>query len=138
MLCNRLHKFETILSQVMTFEIWNPTFKNIGNRLHAHGNQLLLCKIVIKLFWAFGNRLLPYGNRLEESKNSGKRFFFEKFFGTNCAIKSFLWNLFLIVGNWSRRHWLWFCLVVGLILWKTMLRYDTWYFLALFLLMIVR
>ena len=34
----------------MTLEIWNPTFKNIGNRLHAHGNQLLLCKIVIKLF----------------------------------------------------------------------------------------
>jgi len=34
----------------VTLEIWNPTFKNIGNRLHAHGNRLLLCKTVIKLF----------------------------------------------------------------------------------------
>jgi len=50
MLCNRLHKFENVLSQVVTLEIWNPTFNNIGNRLHAHGNRLLLCKTVIKLF----------------------------------------------------------------------------------------
>ena len=50
MLCTRLHKFENVLSQVVTHEIWNPTFKNIGNRLHAHGNRLLLCKTVIKLF----------------------------------------------------------------------------------------
>ena len=50
MLCNLLHKFENVLSQVVTFEIWNPTFKNIGNRLHTHGNRLLLCKTVIKLF----------------------------------------------------------------------------------------
>jgi len=80
MLCNLLHRFENVLSQVVILEIWNSTFKNIGNRLHAHGNRLLLCKTVIKLFWASGNRLLPYGNRLLESKNSGKRFFFEKFF----------------------------------------------------------
>ena len=90
MLCNRLHKFENVLSQVVTLEIWNPAFKNIGNQLHAHGNRLLLCKIVIKLFWASHNRLLPYGNRLLGSKNSGKRFFFEKFFWKNCDIQSFL------------------------------------------------
>jgi len=76
----------------VTFEIWNSIFKKIGNRLHAHGNRLLLCKTVIKLFWASGNRLLPYGNWLPESKNSGKRFFFEKFFWTSCAIQSFLWK----------------------------------------------
>ena len=40
------------------------------------------------MFWVSGNRLLPYGNRLPESKNSGKRFFFEKFFWTKCAIQS--------------------------------------------------
>ena len=89
-LCNRLHYFENILSHVVTLEIWNSTFKNIGNLLHAHGNRLLLCKTVIKLFWTSGNRSLPYGNRLPESKNSGKRFFFEKFFWTSCAIQSFL------------------------------------------------
>jgi len=50
MLCNQLHKFENVLSQVVTFKIWNPMFKNIGNRLHAHDNRLLLCKTVIKLF----------------------------------------------------------------------------------------
>ena len=90
MLCNRLYKFENVLSQVMTLAIWNPTLKNIGNWLHAHGNRLLLCKTVIKLFWASGNRLLPYGNRLPKSKNSGKRFFFEKFFWKNYAIQYFL------------------------------------------------
>jgi len=97
MLCNWLHKFENVLSQVVTLEIWNSMFKNIGNRLHAHGNRLLLCKIVIKLFWASCNRLLPYGNRLPESKNSGKRFFFEKFFWTNCDIQSFLWKILFIL-----------------------------------------
>jgi len=50
MLCNWLHKFENVISQVVTLEIWNPMFKNIGNQLHAHGNWLLLCKTVIKLF----------------------------------------------------------------------------------------
>jgi len=39
---------------------------------------------------ATGNRLLPSGNRLLESKTLGKRFFFEKLFWTNCAIQSFL------------------------------------------------
>ena len=68
MLCNRLHKFENVLSQVMTFEIWSPTFKNIGNRLHAQGNRLLLCKSVLKRMLATGNRLLSSGNRLPESK----------------------------------------------------------------------
>jgi len=81
------------LSQVVTLEIWNSTFKNIGNRLHAHGNRLLLCKTIIKLFWASGNRLLPYGNQLPESKNFGKRFFFWK----NCAIQSFLWKILFIL-----------------------------------------
>jgi len=90
MLCNQLDKFENVLSQVVTLEILNSTLKNICNQLHAHGNRLLLCKTVIKLFWASCNRLLPYGNRLPESKNSGKIFFFEKFFWTNCAIQSFL------------------------------------------------
>ena len=96
-LCNRLHYFENILSHVVTLEIWNSTFKNIGNLLHAHGNRLLLCKTVIKLFWTSGNRSLPYGNRLPESKNSGKRFFFEKLFWTNCAIQSFLWKILFIL-----------------------------------------
>jgi len=31
------------------------------------------------MFWASGNRLLPYGNRLPESKNFGKKIFLEKF-----------------------------------------------------------
>jgi len=97
MLCNRLHKFENVLPQVVTLEIWNSTFKNIGNELHAHGNRLLLCKSVLKLFWASGNRLLLSGNRLPESKNSGKRFFFEKFFWKNCAIQSFLWKILFIL-----------------------------------------
>ena len=97
MLCNRLHKFENILSQGVTLEIWISMFKNIGNRLHAHGNRLLLCKSIIKLFWASGNRLRPSGNRLPESKNSGKRFFFENFFWTNCAIQSFLWKILFIL-----------------------------------------
>ena len=39
---------------------------------------------------ATGNWLLPSGNRLPESKTLGKRFFFEKFFWTNCVIQSFL------------------------------------------------
>ena len=40
---------------------------------------------------ATGNRLLPSGNWLPESKKTlGKRFLFEKFFWTNCAIQSFL------------------------------------------------
>ena len=100
-------------------EVWNSTFKNIDNRLHAHGNQLLLCKTVIKLFWASGNRLLPYGNRLPESKNSGKRFFFEKFFWTNCAIlfssspsflqkafqETYSWALFSREGLLGCKHW---------------------------------
>jgi len=34
---------------------------------------------------ATGNRLLPSGNRLPESKTLGKRFFFEQ----NCAIQYF-------------------------------------------------
>jgi len=51
MLCNQLHKFENVLSQVVTLEIWNPTFRNIGNRLYAHGNRLLLCKSVWKECW---------------------------------------------------------------------------------------
>ena len=39
MLYNRLHKFENVLSQVVTLEIWNPNVqKNIGNRLHGHGD----------------------------------------------------------------------------------------------------
>ena len=80
MLCNWLHKFENVLSQVMTHEIWNLTFKNIGNRLHAHGNRLLLCKIVIKLF---GLLVIDYqgSNRLPESKNSGKDFSLKNYFG---------------------------------------------------------
>ena len=45
MLCNQLHKFENDLSQVVTIEIWNSTFKNISNRLHAHGNRLLVSDI---------------------------------------------------------------------------------------------
>ena len=97
-LCNQLHYFENILSQVVTHEIWNSTSKNIGNRLRAHGNRLWHCKTVIKLFWTSGNRLLPYGNRLPESKSSSKRFFFKKFFWTNCSIQSFLWkSLFILI-----------------------------------------
>ena len=49
-LCNQLHYFENILSQVVTLEIWNSTFKKIGNRLHAHDNWLLLCKTVKNCF----------------------------------------------------------------------------------------
>ena len=45
-----------------------------------------------KTVWASGNRLLPYGNRLPKSKNSGKRFFFEKFFWKNCVIQSFIFK----------------------------------------------
>jgi len=97
MLYNRLHKFENVLSQVVTLEIWNPTFKNIGNRLHEHGNWLLLCKIVIKLF---GLLVIDYCLMVidyQRVKTLVKRFFFEKLFWTNCAIQSFLWKILFIL-----------------------------------------
>jgi len=97
MLCNRLNKFKNVLSQIVTLEIWNSMFKNISNWLYSHGNRLLLCKSIIKLFWASGNRLRPSSNRLSESKNFCKRFFFEKLFWTNCTIQSFLWKILFIL-----------------------------------------
>jgi len=97
-LCNRLHKFKNILSQVVTLEIWNLTLKNIGNWLHGHGNRLLLCKIVIKLFGLLVINYYLMVIDYQRVKTLIKRFFFEKFFWTNCAIQSFLWkNLFILI-----------------------------------------
>jgi len=72
--------------------------KKIGNRLHAHGNQLLLCKTVIKLFWASGNRLLPYGNRLPESKNFDKDFSLKNSFGQIVLFNLFFEKFFLYLS----------------------------------------
>ena len=84
----------------MTLKIWNSTFKNSGNRLHAHGNRLLLRKIVIKMFWASSNRLQPHGYQLPKSKNFGKRFFIEKFFWRNCVVQSFLLKKIFLYLSW--------------------------------------
>ena len=119
MLCNRLHKFENVLSQVVTLEIWNSTFKNIGNRLHAHGNRLLLCKTIITLFRA----LLFYGNRLLESKKSSKIFFFEKFFWTNCAIQSFLWKKIFLYLSW---YFSWSSCISWVFSWILILDLSLW------------
>ena len=45
------------------------------------------------MFWASSNWLLPYGNRLPESKNSGKRYFLKNSLGQFCAVQSFLWKI---------------------------------------------
>jgi len=92
-LCNRLHYFKNILSQVVTFEIWNSTFKNIGNRL-------LLCKTIIKLFWASGNRLLPYGNRFDYQrvKTMVKDFSLKNSFGQIVLFNLFFEKFFLYLS----------------------------------------
>jgi len=85
MLCNRLHKFENVLSQVVTLEIWNPTFKNIDNRLHALGNRLLLCKIVIKLF---GLLVINY----QRVKSLVKDFSLEKLWYSIFSLKKYFYT----------------------------------------------
>jgi len=98
MLCNRLHKFENILSQVVTLEIWNPMFKNIGNRLHAHGNRLLLCKTVIKLF---GLLVIDYCLRVinyQRVKTLVKDFSLKNSFGKIMLFNIFFWkNIFILI-----------------------------------------
>ena len=47
------------------------------------------------MFWASGNRLLPYGNRLPESKNSGKRFSLKNSFGQIVLFNLFFEKFFL-------------------------------------------
>jgi len=73
---------------LLKFEIQH--LKNIGNQLHAHGNWLQLCKIVIKLFGLLVIDCCLMVIDYQRVKNSGKRFFFEKFFWTNYVIQSFL------------------------------------------------
>jgi len=90
MSCNRLHKFENILLQVVTLEIWNPMFKNIGNWLHSHGNRLLLCKTVIKLFGLLVINYCLMVIDYQRVKTLVKDFSLIKFFWTNCVIQSFL------------------------------------------------
>jgi len=97
-LCNRLHYFENILSQVMSLEIWNSTFKNIGNRLHVHGNRLLLCKTVIKLFWASGNRLLPMVIDYQRVKTLVKDFSLKNSFGQIVLFNLFFEKFFLYLS----------------------------------------
>jgi len=99
-LCNRLHKFETVLSQVVTLEIWNLNVQNIGNRLHAHGNWLLLCKSVWKECWLLVIDYCFQVINYPRVKLFGKRFFFEKFFWTNCAIQSFLLKKIFLYLSW--------------------------------------
>jgi len=98
MLCNRLHKFENVLSQVVTLEIWNPKFKNVGNRLHAHGNQLLFCKIVIKLF---GLLVIDYCLLVidyQKVKTLVKYFSLKNSFGQIVLFNIFFWkNLFILI-----------------------------------------
>jgi len=50
----------------------------------------------LKRMLATGNRLLPSGNRLPESKTLGKRFFFEKFSWTKLCYSIF-WKTLLIL-----------------------------------------
>ena len=56
--------FENVLSLVVTLEIWNLTFYNIGNRLHDYGNRLQLCKSVLKRMLATSNQLPVFLNVL--------------------------------------------------------------------------
>jgi len=97
-LCNWLHKFENILLQVVTLEIWNSTFKNIGNRLHAHGNRLLLCKTVIKLF---GLLVIDYCLMVidyQRVKTMVKDFSLKNSFGQIMLFNLFFWkNLFILI-----------------------------------------
>jgi len=104
MLCNRLHKFENVLSQVVTLEIWNPTFKNISNRLHAHGNRLLLCKTIIKLF---GLLVIDYCLMVidyKRVKTLVKDFSLKNSFGQIVLFNLFLKKIFLYLSwcfSWS-------------------------------------
>ena len=98
MLCNQLHKFENALSQVVTLEIWNPTFKKIGNRLHAHGNRLLPCKTIIKLF---GLLVIDYCLLVidyQRVKTLVKDFSLKNSFGQIVLFNLFFWkNLFILI-----------------------------------------
>jgi len=89
-LCNRLHKFENVLSQVVTLEIWNPTFKNIGNRL-------LLCKTVIKLFGLLVIDYCLLVTDYQSVKTLVKDFSLKKFFWTNFQFFFFWKNLFILI-----------------------------------------
>ena len=97
-LCNRLHYFENILSHVVTLEIWNSTFKNIGNRLHAHGNRLLPCKTIIKLF---GLLVIDYCLLVidyQRVKTLVKDFSLKNSFGQIVLFNLFFWkNLFILI-----------------------------------------
>jgi len=98
MLCNWLHKFENVLSQVVTLEIWNPTSKNIGNRLYAHGNRLLLFKTVIKLF---GLLVIDYCLLIidcQRVKTLVKDFSLKNSFRQIVLFNLFFWkNLFILI-----------------------------------------
>jgi len=98
MLCTWLHKFENVLSQVVTFEIWNPTFKNINNRLPAHGNRLLLCKTLIKLF---GLLVIDYCLLIidfQRIKTLVKDFSLKNYFGQIVIFNLFFEKLFLYLS----------------------------------------
>jgi len=129
MLYNRLHKFKNVLSQVVTFEIWNLTFKNIGNRLHVHGNRLLLCKTVIKLF---GLLVIDY----QRVKTLVKDFSLKNSFGQIVLFNLVFWKkkLFLYLPwcfSWSSCiSWVfsWILILDWTTLWflKLVLTLDSW------------
>jgi len=89
-LCNRLHKFENVLSQVVTLEIWNLNVQNIGNWLHAHGNRLLLCKSVWKECWLLEIDYCFLVIDYQRVKLLVKDFSLKNSLEQNCAIQSFL------------------------------------------------
>jgi len=97
-LCNRLHKFENVLSQVVTLEIWNPTFKNIGNRLHAHGNWLLLCKSIWKECWLLVIDYCLQVINYQRVKLLVKDFSLKNSFGQIVLFNLFFWkNPFIVI-----------------------------------------
>ena len=83
MLCNRLHKFENVLAQVVTLEIWNPTFKNIGNRL-------MLCKSIWKECWLLVINYCLLVIDYQRVKLLVIDFSVKNSLEQNCAIQSFL------------------------------------------------
>jgi len=73
---------------LLKFEI--SMFKNIGNRLHAYGNRLLLCKSVWKECWLLVIDYCLLVIDYQRVKLLVKKFSLKNSLEQNCAIQSFL------------------------------------------------